>query len=64
MKPQAVVGIDGSWNHQRNESANLLDVVDVGSGSVVDFEMVQETTASGRGNYEGSSNGMEWKWRH
>jgi hypothetical protein len=34
-------------------------MVDVGSGRVVNFEMVQKTTASGRGNYEGSSNGME-----
>jgi hypothetical protein len=52
MNPQAVAGIDGSWNHRRNGSAHLLDMVDVGSGRVVDFEMVQKTTASGRGNYE------------
>jgi hypothetical protein len=64
MKPQAVVGIDGSWNHRRNGSAHLLDMVDVGGGRVVDFEMIQKTTASGCGNYQGSSNGMEWKWRH
>jgi hypothetical protein len=30
-----------------------------GNGRVVDFEMVQKTTAPGRGNYQGSSNGME-----
>jgi hypothetical protein len=59
MKPQAVVRIDGGWNHRRNGSAHLLDMIDVGSGRIVDFEMVQKTTASGRGNYEGSSNGME-----
>jgi hypothetical protein len=69
MKPQAVIGIDGSWEHRRNGSAHLLDMVDVGSGRVVNFEMVQKTTASGPGNYGGSSNGMEcdemeWKWRH
>jgi hypothetical protein len=64
MKPQAVVGINCSWNDRRNGSAHLLDMVDVGSGRVVDFEMVQKTTASGRGNHQGSSNGMEWNWRH
>jgi hypothetical protein len=56
MKPQAVVGINDSCNHRRNGSTHLLDMVDVGSGRVIDFEMVQKTTASGRGNYEGSSN--------
>jgi hypothetical protein len=41
MKPQAAVGIDGSWNHRRNGSAHLLDMVEIGSGRVVDFETVQ-----------------------
>jgi hypothetical protein len=36
-------------------------MVDVESGRVVDFEMVQRTNASGYGNYQGTSNGMEWK---
>jgi hypothetical protein len=40
MKPQAVVGIYGSWNHRRNRSTHLLDMVDVGGGRVVDFETV------------------------
>jgi hypothetical protein len=39
-------------------------MVDVGSGRVADFEMVQKITALEHGNYEGSSNGMEWNWRH
>jgi hypothetical protein len=52
MKPQAIVGIDGSCNHRRNGSARLLHMVDVGSGRVADFEMVQKTTASGRGKYQ------------
>jgi hypothetical protein len=34
-------------------------MVDVGSGRAIDFKMAQKTTASGYGNYEGSSNGME-----
>jgi hypothetical protein len=63
MKPQAVFGIDGSWNHRRNGSAPILDLVDFGIGRVVDFEIIQKATASGRGNYERSSNRMKWKWR-
>jgi hypothetical protein len=58
MKSQAMVGIDGSWNHRRKGSAHILEMVDVGSGRVVDFEIVQKTTASGSGNYHGSSIGM------
>jgi hypothetical protein len=59
MKQPAVVGIDGRWNHRINGSGHIPDIVDVESRSVVDFEIVQRTNASGRGNYEGSSNGME-----
>jgi hypothetical protein len=59
MKSQAMIGIDGSWNHRRKRPAHILDMLDVGSGRVVDFKIVQKTTASGRGNYQGSSNGME-----
>jgi hypothetical protein len=29
MKQPAAVGIDGSWNHRRNGSAHILDMVDV-----------------------------------
>jgi hypothetical protein len=59
MNSQAVIGIDGSWNDRRSGLAHILDVVDVRSRSVVDFESVQKATASGRGQYEGSNNGME-----
>jgi hypothetical protein len=34
-------------------------MVDVESRRVVGFQIVQRTNASGWGNYEGSSNGME-----
>jgi hypothetical protein len=58
-KPQAVIGIDGGWNHRRNESAHTLDMIDVGSGRVADIEIVQKETASKRGNSGRGSNGME-----
>jgi hypothetical protein len=60
MKPQ-VVGINGSWNHQRNGSAHVLDIADSGSGRVVDVEIVQRVNTPRRGNYQVSSNGMEVK---
>jgi hypothetical protein len=59
MKRNAVVGIDGSWNHRRNGSAHVIDMIDVDSGRVVDFEVVEKSTSRRRGNYRGSSNGME-----
>jgi hypothetical protein len=34
-------------------------MVDVGSGRVVDFEIVQKAHASGSGHHQRSSNGME-----
>jgi hypothetical protein len=39
MKPQALFRIDGSWNHRRNGSANIPDMVDFGSRRVVDCEI-------------------------
>jgi hypothetical protein len=48
-------------NHRRNGSAPILDMVDVESRRIVDFKVVQWTNASGRGNYQRSGNGMEWK---
>jgi hypothetical protein len=36
-----------------------IDMVDAGSGKAVDLGMVQQTTASGRDNCLGSSNGMK-----
>jgi hypothetical protein len=43
----SVIGIDGSWNHQRKGSARILDMVDVESRRVADFEIVHRTIASG-----------------
>jgi hypothetical protein len=34
-------------------------MVDVWSGTLVDFEIVQTVNTSRRGNYQGSGNGME-----
>jgi hypothetical protein len=45
MQPQVVVRIDGSWNHGRNGSAQLLDTVDARSRSLVDFDTVQKASA-------------------
>jgi hypothetical protein len=59
MKPRAVVGIDGESNHRRNRSVHILTIVDVGGGGVVGFQIFQKITAPGRGNCQGSSNGME-----
>jgi hypothetical protein len=59
MKENATVGIDGSWNHRRNGSAHIIDMIDTDSGRVVDFEVVERPNHRRKGNYRGSSNGME-----
>jgi hypothetical protein len=59
MNRQAVAGIDGSSHDEANGSVQPLDMVEVGSGRVADFEIVRKANASGRGNFEGSSNRME-----
>jgi hypothetical protein len=59
MKPQIVIGIDGSLNDPRNGWEHILDIVEVGNGRVVDFEIVQKDAPSGRGSYQGSGNVME-----
>jgi hypothetical protein len=59
MKENVTVGIDGSWNHCRNGSAQIIDMIDTDSGRVVDFEIVERASSRRQGNYKGSSNGME-----
>jgi hypothetical protein len=39
--------------------ASILDGIDVESGGVVDFEIIQKANAPGQVNYQRSSNGME-----
>jgi hypothetical protein len=63
MNRRPSVGIDGSWDNRKNGSVHVLDMTDVESQRVVDFETVQTKTASGRGNYDERSTGIEWKWK-
>jgi hypothetical protein len=37
----------------------MLDIAEVGSGEVVDFNIVEKEIASGCGNHQGSNNGMK-----
>jgi hypothetical protein len=50
MKPQAAFGIHGNRRRQRNGWLRILDMIDAGSGRVLDFEMIQKAKASGHGN--------------
>jgi hypothetical protein len=34
MKTNATLGIDGGWNHRRNGSAHIIDMIDIESGRV------------------------------
>jgi hypothetical protein len=59
MKESTVIGIDGSWNHRRNGSADILNSVDVESRRVVSFEIGHRVNASEQGSQQGASNGVE-----
>jgi hypothetical protein len=59
MKQLTVVRIDGSWKYRTNGSTHTLDMVNVESRRILDFEIIQRTKALGRGNYQRSSSGME-----
>jgi hypothetical protein len=59
MKENAIVGIDSSWNHRRNDSADMIDMIDTDSGSVVYCEIVERASSWRQGNYRGSRNGMK-----
>jgi hypothetical protein len=59
MKENATLGIEGSWNHRRNGSAHIIDMIDTESGRVDDFEIDEGGNHRRQGNYRGSSNGME-----
>jgi hypothetical protein len=59
IKESAVIGIDGSWNHRRNGSADIRNRIDVESRRVGNFEIVHMVNASGQGSQKGDSNGME-----
>jgi hypothetical protein len=42
MKQLTVVEIDGNWNHRRNGSTHILDMVAVENRCIVDFDIVQK----------------------
>jgi hypothetical protein len=57
---------DGPYSdhkHGGSVEMSILDIVDGESRRVVDFEILQMTIASERGNDQENSNGMEWKWK-
>jgi hypothetical protein len=59
MKPESTISINGSWTHRRHASDAIVDVIDVGTNKIIDFEILTKSTKQRSGNYTGSSNGME-----
>ena len=57
--PGSNISVDGSWTHRRNSRTFILDVMDVATKKIVDFELVDKGTKKLPGNYEGPSNLME-----
>jgi hypothetical protein len=59
MRQLAAADPDGNWNHRRNGLAHILGMVDIESGRIFDFEIIQKVNPSGRDNYKRISNGTE-----
>jgi hypothetical protein len=59
MNNNSIICIDGSWNHRRNGDFHIIDVIDYRTKKIVDFEILFKSSPFRKGNYVGSSNGME-----
>lgn len=59
MPSNAVVSLDGSWDHRRNGKIMILDLICEQTHKIVDYELVYKTIRKFTGNYEGPSNLME-----
>jgi hypothetical protein len=59
IKNGTALALDGSWNHRRHGTEHIVELIDMSTGLIVDFEIVSKKSRFKDGNYEGSSNGME-----
>jgi hypothetical protein len=55
----SLIAMDGSWSQLRNASHCVIHLIDVGSGKIVDFEILEKPMGFSDGNYFHSSNGVE-----
>ena len=59
MPPQAKLSFDASWSHRRNAKLCVADFIDIDSGKIVAFSIINKFINDEFNNYEGPSNLME-----
>jgi hypothetical protein len=63
LMPGSVIAIDGSWSQHRNTSHCVVDFIDVASGKILDFEILDKPIGFSDGHYFHSANGMEVEYQ-
>jgi hypothetical protein len=59
LPQHSVIAMDGSWSQRQNASYCIIHLIDVASGKIVDFEILEKLIGFSDGNYFHSSNGVE-----
>jgi hypothetical protein len=59
LAPHSVIAMDDSWSQHRNASHCVVDLIDVASGKIVDFEILEKPIGGLRWKLFHLSNGME-----
>jgi hypothetical protein len=59
LEPGTIIAFDGSWSHRRHAKECIIVVIQVGTNKIIDYEVVRQPKRGVRGNWEGSSQGME-----
>jgi hypothetical protein len=59
LAPHSVIAMDGSSSQRRNASHCVIDFIDVASGKIVAFEILEKPIWFSDGNYFHSANGVE-----
>lgn len=59
MIPGSTTTMDGFWGHRRNSNQCVLDFIDSTQKKIVDFDFSMKSIHKLKGDYDGSSNGME-----
>jgi hypothetical protein len=58
LPQHSVIAMDGSWSQRQNASYCVIHLIDVASGKIVDFDILEKWIGFSGGDYFHSSNGV------
>ena len=59
LEPGAVISLDGSWYHRRHGHMCILDVIDIKTRKIVDFEIVTKKSVKRNGDTDSAPEALE-----